>query len=304
MNADIVGQLTGASTVAHEVPEGHAVWSAWHFDLPVVIPALLLGFFYARGLYRWRERNRQHPWWRTALYYLGLSTLVLSIVSPIDSLGSHHFSMHMVQHELIMLVGVPLILLGAPTTPVLRGMPKWLRLGVVAGLAGDSVVRFVWRFLTQPLIALTLYTVVLIAWHMVPGWYDAAVRHEGIHFLQHFTFAGTAFLFWWNVIDPAPLQSSMGFLVRMLYVVAAGTAQSVVAAMLTLGDRVIYDVYLEARPIFGISPLADQELGGLIMWIPGQMLHLVAIGLLFGVWAVQSERRQREFEERELAAAQ
>jgi cytochrome c oxidase assembly factor CtaG len=302
MNADLVGRIADASTAAHEVPQGHAAWTAWNLDLPILIPAALAAFFYARGLHEWKDRHRKHPWWRTALYYVGLSTLVLAMVSPIDSLGSHHFFMHMTQHELIMLVGVPLVLLGAPTTPVLRGMPKWLRLGLVAGLAGDDIARSVWRFLTHPLVALTLYTVVLIAWHMLPGWYNAAVQNEAIHYLQHLSFAGTAFLFWWNVIDPAPLRASMGYLLRMVYVLAAATAQSIVAALLTLADEPIYDVYVDARRIFDLSPLSDQELGGLIMWVPGQLLHLIVIGVLFGVWAVQSERRQREIEARELAA--
>jgi cytochrome c oxidase assembly factor CtaG len=300
MNADLVGQLTSASTAAHDaIREGHPVWTAWTLDLPVMVPALIVGFFYARGLTQWKDRHRQHPAWRVACYYLGLATLVLSIVSPLDSLGAHHFFMHMIQHELIMLVAIPLALLGAPTTPVLRGMPKWLRLGVVAGVASDSIARAIWRFLTQPLIALALYTGVLIAWHLVPEWYDAAVRNPNVHYVQHISFAATAFLFWWNVIDPAPLRASMGYLLRMAYVVAATTAQSVIAALLTLSTRPLYDVYETARPIFHLSPLSDQELGGLIMWVPGQMLHLIVIGVLFGVWAVQSERRQQELEARE-----
>ncbi len=301
MNADIVGQLTSASTRAHQIPEGHAVWSAWSLDLPILIPAAIVAVFYARGLHEWKDRHRSHPWWRTALYYSGLATLVLALVSPLDSLGAHHFFMHMTQHVLIMLVAIPLILLGAPTTPMLRGMPKWLRLGVVAGVAGDSIARAVWRFLTHPLIALVLYTLVVVAWHMLPGWYNAAVRNEAAHYLQHASFAGTAFLFWWNVIDPAPLRAAMGYPLRMVYVLAAATAQSVVSAMLTLADKPLYDVYIDARRIFDLSPLSDQELGGLIMWVPGQLLHLIVIGLLFIVWALQSERRQRELEARELA---
>jgi cytochrome c oxidase assembly factor CtaG len=159
----------------------------------------------------------------------------------------------------------------------------------------------VWRFLTHPIIALVLYTVVVVAWHIVPGWYNAAVRNDAVHYLQHASFAGTALLFWWNVIDPAPLRASMGYLLRMVYVLVAATAQSLLAAMLTMADKPFYDAYVDTRRIFSLSPLSDQELGGLIMWIPGQMLHLIVIGALFAVWAVQSERRQRELEERELA---
>ncbi|MBX7110908.1 MAG: cytochrome c oxidase assembly protein [Dehalococcoidia bacterium] len=303
MDADLLGQLVSTGTAAHDtVREGHSVWTAWTLDLPVILPACIVGFFYARGLRRWTVRHRQHPWWKVASYYLGLGSLVLAIVSPIDSIGAHHFFMHMIQHEIIMLISIPLLLLGAPTTPVLRGMPKWLRLGVVAGLAADPIVRMVWRFLTQPLIALIVSTGVLVAWHLIPGWYDAAVRNANIHYIQHLSFAGTAFLFWWNVIDPAPLRASMGYLLRMVYILVAATAQSVIAAMITLSDRTLYDVYVTARPIYDMSPHSDQELGGLIMWVPGQMVHLIVIGALFAVWAAQSERRQREIEQQQAEA--
>lgn len=301
LNADLIGQLAAAGTAAHDViGEDEAVWSAWSLDLPVLIPAVLLGFFYARGLHRWDVRHRAHPWWKTACYYSGLATGVLSVVSPIDRLGEHHFFMHMVQHELIMLVAIPLLLLGAPTTPVLRGMPRWLRIGVVAKIVRQRVVRFGWRGLTHPLVALGISQGVIVAWHLFPGWYNQAVEHDGIHYVQHFSFALGALLFWWNIIDPAPLRAPMGYLLRIAYVLAGSTAQSAIAAMITLADRPLFDVYVKARPIFDLTPLSDQELGGLIMWVPGQMVHLGVMGALFGVWALKSEQHQREIEQREL----
>lgn len=299
MNADLIGQLAGAGAAAHDViGEDEAVWSAWTLDLPVLIPAVLLGFFYARGLRRWPVRHHAHQWWKTACYYSGLLIGVLSVVSPIDRLGEHHFFMHMVQHELIMVVAIPLILLGAPTTPVLRGMPRWLRVEVVGRVVGQSAVRLAWRGLTQPLVALVISQGVVVAWHLFPGWYSAAVEHDGIHYVQHFSFAFGALLFWWNIIDPAPLRAPMGYLLRIGYIVAGTTAQSAIAAMITLADRPLYDVYLSARPIFDMTPLSDQELGGLVMWVPGQMIHLGVMGALFAVWATKSEQKQRELEQR------
>src|SRR5690606_7341817 len=98
-----------------------AVWTAWSFDPEFLLPIGFAVFFYLRGLRRWDDRSREHPRWRTGLYLTGVAVLVLSLQSPIDRLGEHHFSMHMVQHLLSMSVAVPLILLGAPTTPSLRG---------------------------------------------------------------------------------------------------------------------------------------------------------------------------------------
>ncbi|MGE0229163.1 MAG: cytochrome c oxidase assembly protein [Dehalococcoidia bacterium] len=300
MNADLIGGLTSAGVAAHDaIGEGESEWLAWSFDLPVLIPGILLGVFYARGLRRWPVRSRPHPWWMVAFFYSGLLVGVLSVVSPIDSLGSHHFFMHMIQHELIMLVAVPLILLGAPVTPVLRGMPRWLRVDFVGSFVSEPATRFVWRWLTQPLVALLISQGVVVVWHLFPGWYEGAVRHEGVHYLQHFSFAFGALLFWWNIIDPAPLHAPMGYLLRMAYVLAGTTAQAAIAAMITLADEPLYEVYLTARPIFDLSPLSDQELGGLVMWVPGQMIHLGVMGALFAVWATKSEQRQREVEARE-----
>jgi len=297
VNADLIGQLAAAGTAAHDaIGEDEGVWTAWSFDLPVLVPAVLLGFFYACGLRRWPVRHHAHQWWKTACYYSGLMIGVLSVVSPIDRLGEHHFFAHMIQHELIMVAAIPLILLGAPTTPVLRGMPRWLRVNVVGAFAGEPVVRRVWRGLAQPLIALVISQGIIVAWHLFPGWYNAAVERDGVHYVQHFSFAFGALLFWWNIIDPAPLRAPMGYLLRIVYVLAGTTAQSVIAAMITLADQPLYDVYETARPIFDMSPLSDQELGGLVMWVPGQMIHLGVMGALFGVWATKSEAKQRDLE--------
>jgi len=269
-----------------------------------VIPLAIAGLIYANGLRRWTDRTRGHPWWRVAFYYTGLVVLVLSVESPIDRLGEHHFSMHMIQHELIVMAAVPLILLGAPTTPMLRGMPRWLRLGVIRRLAKRSEVRWGYRSLTHPAIAVAAIAATLWLWHLAPGWYDAALADDAIHDLQHFTFMFAGVLLWWNVIDPKPLQSRLGYLPRILYVFAAGVPKHFLAALITFAEEPLYDTYLVARPLIGLDPLDDQQLGGLIMWVPSVMMHLLAMGIVFAVWAQKSEQRSREEEAvREAAAA-
>ena len=303
MGGEVAVLLAGLVAPAHDsIREGHEWWTGWTLDLPVIVPSVVAGLLYARGLRRWPDRSREHSMWQAALYYGGLVTIVLSLVSPIDALGAHHFFMHMVQHVLFLMLGLPVVLLGAPTTPVLRGLPRWVRLGAVAGLAGDPLLRAVWRGLTQPLVAFGLFTGTLWAWHLAPGWYDAAVRDDNIHYVEHLTFGATAWLFWWNVIDPAPLRASMGYLLRIVYLIAAGTAESVLAAFITLAEKPFYAAYIEARPIVAISTIDDQQLGGLIMWVPGQLLNLAAIGVLFAVWFAQAERQQERAEAIEAAA--
>ena len=273
-------------------------WRVWNLEPFFLVPALTGVVLYTRGLWRWRERSRAHPWWRSALFYLGMLTLFAAVNSPLHVLAERHFSSHMAQHLLVTTVGVPLILLGAPTTPVLRGLPRVVRRSVFAPLAADPLVRRAFRGLTHPMTALVLSSVVLVAWHMVPGWYDLAAADETVHEVQHLSFLVTFALFWWNVIDPAPLHARMGYLLRIVYIVAQGTVSSILAAFITLADRPLYQFYVEATPVFAISVMDDQQLGGLLMWVPGQTIDLVVIGVLFGVWWQQVERRQREADER------
>lgn len=297
MQADLITRLGQAAVAAHDgVHAGQQWWERWNFDPEILIPVALMTALYLRGLYVWRERSRPHPRWRTACYLLGVALLVATIETPIDALAEHHFFMHMIQHDLLMMYAAPLILLGAPTTPMLRGMPRWLRLGVVRRLARRSTVRRAYRLLTHPLAAVGLLTVMLWAWHLAPGWYDAALRQQLVHDLQHLSYMLLGVLFWWNVIDPAPLRARMAYPLRMVYLLVAGTPKHLLAALITFASAPLYGAYAEVEPIVALGLLDDQVTGGLIMWVPSQMMHLSAIAVVFFVWANKSEREERERE--------
>ena len=290
------------ATIEGHLRGGEVTWTSWHFDWPLLLPALLVTACYIHGLRRLPHGRGGHPAWRSWCYFLGVATLVLAQESPLHELADRHFSAHMVQHMLLMMVAVPLVLLGAPMRPVLRGMPRTLRRAVVRPLMRSKAAGAIYRGVTHPVAGLAVYSALLGAWHLAPGWYDASVRNEFWHDMQHVSFAGGILLFWWNVIDPAPFRVRLGYPLRMLYVLVGGTIQGTLAALITFSDRTLYTEYVHATPVFDISPLADQELGGLIMWVPGQLQHLAVIGVLFAVWAVSSERRQRAEEARALAS--
>jgi putative membrane protein len=297
-------RLLDALPIAHDAIEEGSVWAAWNFDPEFIIPVVLAALVYANGLRRWSDRTRAHPWWRVAFYYSGLIVLLLSIESPIDRLGEHHFSMHMIQHELVIMGAVPLILLGAPTTPMLRGMPRWLRLGVVRPLAKRREVRAGYRGLTHPAVAVAVLAAVFWLWHLAPGWYDTALEDDLVHDLQHLSFSFAGVLLWWNIIDPKPLRARLGYIPRVLFVFAAGVPKHFLGAILTFAEEPLYDAYLAVDPILSLDRLEDQQLGGLIMWVPSVMMHLVTMGIVFAIWAQKSEQRQREEEAaREAAAA-
>ena len=303
MHFDVTGRLLEASAAAHEgVHAGQSVWSRWNVDPELIIPVVLLTALYLRGLAVWRNRGRYHPHWRTACYLTGMALLLACIETPLDAAAEHHFSMHMIQHEIIMMFVAPLILLGAPTTPMLRGIPRTVRQRVVRPFARRREVYAAYRLATHPVVALGAFTAVLGLWHFAPGWYDAAIRDDFVHDLQHFSFMLIGILIWWNVIDPKPLRSRLGYVGRMGFLVVASTPKSFMGAVIVFAEEPLYDFWFDVEPLLALTPLEDQELGGLLMWVPSQMMFLLALGLVFVVWARESERRQRAEDAARLAA--
>ena len=281
---------------AHDViGEGADWWTAWNADFQYLIPLALLAFLYARGLTRWTDRTREHSAWSIASFYGGLLLLALIYESPLDRLGEHHFSMHMIQHNIAMMFVPPLIYLGAPATPVLKGLPKGFRRSVVAPALRSPVTRAAWGFITHPIVAILLFAGSQWTWHMWPGLYDWALRDDVVHDVQHITFLGVAMVFWWNIVDPKPRRSrisSMGM--RILYFYGAMVPKHVLAAFITFADHVFYPTYERVQLFLPGTPLEDQQLAGLLMWVPfGEMINLMVAGTLFAIWWRQSERQQR-----------
>ena len=303
MHVDVTGRLLEATGVGHEgVHAGQSVWERWNFDPELVFPVLLLTGLYVRGLWVWRNRTRQHPTWRTVCYLLGMLGLLAAIESPLDAVAEHHFSMHMIQHEILMMWVAPLILLGAPTTPVLRGIPRGIRRRFVRPVVRRREAYVLYRIVTHPVVALGAFTAVLGVWHFAPGWYDAAISDDFVHDVQHMSFTLVGVLIWWNVIDPKPLRSRLGYVGRMGFLVVASTPKSFFGAIIVFAEEPLYEFWFRVEPLLALTPLEDQELGGLLMWVPSQMMFLLAIGVVFGVWAQKSEERQRAEDEARLAA--
>lgn len=272
--------------VAHEVaPDGRVWWQVWRLDPTFLIPVALLTWWYLRGLREWPDRSRPHPHWRTGMFLVGIALLVLVQESPLDRLAAHHLTFHMVQHEIVMMLAVPAMLLGAPATPVLRGMPRWLRQGLVNPVAGSQVGRGVYRGLTSPGAAALVFVGTVWAWHLVPGWYDAALRQPSLHVFQHASFGFAATLFWWNVIEAPPHRPRLEAMPRVLYLVIVGALKDGAAAFVVFASLPLYQEYGHvARIVTAWTPLRDQQIGGLMMWVPGTVIMLGAAGAIFLGW--------------------
>jgi putative membrane protein len=270
---------------------GEFSWT--HFD---VHPSILIGSLVFAALYAWcvGPLRRKYGWAdriegsRVAAFTAGIGILFISLNGPIHELSDYYlFSAHMVQHLLLTLIMPPLLLIGTPPW-LLRAL---LRKPVVAATA---------RLITSPLVAFGIYNVVFAGWH-VPQFYNWALEQHGVHIVQHLMFIGAAVLVWWPVVEPLPELARMTSPLRMLYLFALGIPMSVVSALITLSGSVLYPWYDAAPRVFPLTALDDQQMGGLIMWVPGMMVYWVAITILFFRWSNREEKE--EWRERDLIAS-
>ena len=274
-------------------------WNLWTFDLLVITGLFILFGLYTRGL--WLSRGRSgnlFPWWRTSLFYIGWLALLAGAISPIDGLSGDLFLMHMIQHLLLMMIGPPLILLGAPVVPVLRGLPDVVRYNFAIPLLQMRKIRKVLSFLIAPLVAWLFFVFTLWIWH-IPSVYNNATQNEPLHLLQHFMFISAAGFFWWTVIDPIPLRSRLASALRLLYLFLATIQNVVLGAIITLSPDVLYTYYETVPRTWGISTADDQTIAGVIMWIPGTMMYFTAMAVIFLVLLKKDDARMRRLEGRE-----
>jgi putative membrane protein len=206
---------------------------------------------------------------RVAAFGAGLAALTASLNGPLHDLAERLvFSGHMVQHVILTLVVPPLLLAGTPAFMI----DALLRPGMALG-----VTRAVLRVLTRPLVAFAAWSVALVAWHL-PGPYAAAVGSHGMHFLQHATLFVAAVLAWWPVGASSRELPPLPYAARLLYLFVFGMPMTIVAAMVTGAEHVLY-------PIAAPDALADQRLGGIVMWVPAGLVPLVSFTAVFFRWA-------------------
>jgi cytochrome c oxidase assembly factor CtaG len=237
-------------------------------------------------------RGRPWPVWRTGLFLLGCGAVGVALLSPIDALAEDLFSVHMVQHMLLLTVAAPLLLLGAPIRPLMRGMPRSWRARVIRPIARTRAVRATLHLLRHPLVAGALYVGGLYAWH-VPALYDAALSDARVHVLEHAWFMATAILFWSCVIDPEPFRATLPYPARIVYLLLAGAGQNtILGGLLAFSTRLLYRSYAGRPERYGFDAVADQRVGGAVMWVPGDLIFLAAASASFFLWLAHEERQQ------------
>ncbi|MGI9146103.1 MAG: cytochrome c oxidase assembly protein [Chloroflexota bacterium] len=258
--------------------------SAWSWDSLILLSTGLVAFVYARGLGRIRRRTRRGAAerWRAASFGGGLAVLLLALESPINTYDDRLFSMHMLQHMLLVLGAAPLLLIGAPLVPLLWGLPDQERRGVGRLLSPHGQLHTLGHRITQPLVAEVLFLGTFAFWH-VPPLYDSAQGRSLTHDLEHALLLGTALLFWWPLVQPTDASRRMGHGLAVAYLAAASVEGTVIGALLTFSSEPLYTTYKLAPRIVGLSVLQDQQLAGLIMWVPSGLVYLSAILMQVGL---------------------
>jgi putative membrane protein len=250
-------------------------WNRWDLHPSVVIGLVLLGGLYVRlgGL----KTARRH----VLSFAAALLVIFASLNGPLHNLSDTYlFSAHMAQHLVLTLLFPPLLLYGTPAwvvRPILA--PRWVtRLGQV---------------LTRPVIAAATFTAPIVLWH-VPVFYEAALRNHNLHILQHLVFLTTAVIMWWPVLSPVPELPRLPYPGQMLYLFLLGLPMSITGALITLSDSVLYPFYARAPRVWDLGALADQQIGGLLMWVVGGLALWGAMTVVWFRWAVRERNGDAE----------
>ena len=260
--------------IAHIAPN-----TRFTLDPLQVVPTVIVVAFYARRVLTLRDRGTPVPAWRIVLFATGIATLLVAFVSPVHALGEQMFSFHMLQHVLLGDLA-PLAMLAGLTGPILRPALAWLH-------------RL--RFLAHPFVALPLWAVNLYVWH-VPLLYDAAVRHDSVHALEHFCFFTGGTIMWLPVLETLPAPEWFGTGAKLGYIAVVRIVETVLGNVFFWAGSVFYPVYEHQQRLWGLSALADQGIAGGVMMIEGSLVTLVALAWLFLRMASEGELRQQLLE--------
>jgi len=262
-------------------PAPHELWRAWSHEPAVVLSLAAGAALHARGvdaLRRHARSTRGLPPWRVHCFAAGMLTLAIALLSPLHALGEALFAGHMLQHLLLTMVAAPLLVLGDPRTAWLWGVGRDARRRLAGAWRRLPRVRAAWRdatrVLTHAVTAWTVQAAVLVAWHL-PPLYERAVRDDVVHALEHATLLLSAFVAWSVLFSPRP-RTRLGAGTALLFLFTTSLVTTLLGAAITLSTRPWYRVHARSALAWGTTALEDQQLAGLVMWVPASAVHLAA----------------------------
>lgn len=280
--------LVALSHVELAAHDSSAAASPSGWDLTILLALAIAGMLYARGSLRLAKRGARVRRIERIAFWIGWAVMVGAVSPAMDRAAAVLFSLHMAQHELLMLVGAPLMIVGRPVAAWLWALPGPGRSAVAAGIQSGWSAR-AWDVFTTPVVACVLHAAAIWVWHL-PALYEAAVRSEGVHAFQHATFVATSICFWWGLVYGRYGRAAYG--ASAFYVFITSLHTGVLGAMFTLSTAPYYGIYAVRAEQAGLDPVSDQQLAGLYMWIPaGVILTLFGLALLVA-WLSEAERRE------------
>lgn len=282
-------QVHAVSTHAVPTTVDQPFWLAWHLSPLPTLVLLTAGLLYTLSWRALRRRGKAQLGIGLAVAYgLGLAALTVALLGPLDTFNDDSFSLHMLQHLALVQVAAPLLVLGRPWQVLLQALPSRLVGKATHALLRPRLGRGLWRVAAHPLTALVAFNLPMALWHL-PGPYVAALGDGRVHDLEHLSFFLGALLLWWQILPPAPHRppSSVGARAALLF--GSALVGDVVAAGLTLSTRVLYAPYAGRIGLGGRDALADQQLGGKVMWLGGLMFYALLLWVLLGAFRADLE---------------
>lgn len=277
---------------AHVEAAPRAGLTDWSWEPSILASIAVAAGWYAVGVGRLHHRleaRRLVGLREIGAYGAGLATLFIALVSPIDGIADQLFWIHMIQHLLLLLLAAPMLVLGRPALAFLwafgptgrkRVGRASTRLGLTRGING----------LMHPIVVWPLFCGVFVLWHF-PGPYQWALRDETIHTLEHLSFLIASLMFWSIVIEPSG-RRRLEFGPTLVFVTTAAILSGLPGALISLAPRPLYAAHASGEAAWGLSPLEDQQLAGLVMWIPGGFIYLAAVAFVFLQWLQQGDARR------------
>jgi putative membrane protein len=257
-----------------------AVLRSWLPPVPLTATTVAVAFLYLDGWRRLRSASIVViSTWRAGSFLLGLFLVWVAVGSPIAAFDEQLLTVHMVQHLLLMTVAPALILLGAPVMPMLHGLPRHAVRSILGPVIRWTPVQWVGRLLSRPAFCWIAAIAALIGWH-VPAAFTLGLQFDGWHAVEHASFLGAGFLFWWPVVQPWPSVRVWPRWSILLYLFLATLPCDVLSGFLVFSERVVYPVYIPAAGRFGMSVLEDQQCAGALMWTCVTIVYLVPAAIL------------------------
>lgn len=258
-------------------PTLETILRSWPRDPWLVAMLVLTATVYVRGWYMLQRRDAQRWHGGHVAAFVGeLLMVFVALASPIEAFAPLLLQIHMVQHILLMMAAPALLWLGAPLFPLLCGLPRTIRITCIAPLFRSRRLRRLFERLTHPVFAWVLFVGATWFWH-IPQMYELALRSSFWHYSQHICFFGTGLLFWYPVIRPYPSRPRWSMWLLFPYLIFADVQNTVLSALLTFSDRVLYPHYTQVPRFWELTALEDQATAGVIMWVPGSLAYLLPV---------------------------